>query len=74
MNPAQANAMVAEFLHDAMQPQYPHLVDAAEIFGTEPTDLQLLDARVEAFPMDAYEMIERLICFDFVALRRELAK
>lgn len=74
MNLAHANSMVAEFLHDAKQPKYPHLVDAAEVFGKEPTDLQLLDALVEAFPMDAYEMIERLICFDFVALRREMAK
>lgn len=74
MNLAQANSMVAEFLHDAMRPQYPHLVEAAEVFGKEPTDLQLLDALVEAFPMPAVEMIERLICFDFVALRRELVK
>lgn len=74
MNLAHANDMVGQFLADARQPEYPRLVDAADIFGKEPTDQQLLDALVEAFPMDAVEMIERLICFDFVALRRELAK
>lgn len=74
MNLAHANNMVDQFLADARHPQYPHLVEAAEVFGSEPTDLELLDALVEAFPMPAVEMIERLICVDFVTLRRELAE
>lgn len=74
MNLAHANNMVDEFLADARQPQYPHLVDMAEVFGNEPTDLQLLDALIEAFPMSAVEMIERLACFDFVTVRLEMAE
>jgi hypothetical protein len=70
MNLDYANNLVAEFLADAREPDYPHLVDAADLFGESPTDVQLLDALVEAFDTTPIEMIERLVCFDFVALRR----
>jgi hypothetical protein len=65
-----ANEMVIQLLKDAREPHYPHLVDAADVFSELPTDVQLLDALVEAFDTTPIEMIERLICFDFVALRR----
>jgi hypothetical protein len=36
-----------------------------------PTDVEILDALVEQFDLTPAEMIERLICVDFVALRKE---
>ena len=74
MRLAHATQMIGQLLADAREPHCPRLVDMEEVFKPEPTDLQLLDALVEAFPMPAVEMIERLVCFDFVSLRRELAK
>jgi hypothetical protein len=67
-----ANDMAAQFLHDAQQPGYPHLVDVADLFDDGPTDIQMLDALVEAFDLTAVEIIERLVRADFAALRREV--
>jgi hypothetical protein len=66
-----ANEMMAQFLHDAQQPDYPHLVEMADVFCEEPTDLEILDALVEAFAIPAAEMAERLASVDFAALRKE---
>lgn len=35
-----------------------------------PTDIEILGALVEQFDLTPAEMIERLICVDFVALRQ----
>jgi hypothetical protein len=67
-----ANELVAQFLHNAGATEYPHLVDAADLFDEGPTDIQMLDALVEAFDLTAVEIIERLVCMDFAALRREV--
>jgi hypothetical protein len=72
MTLAHANKLVAQFLHDAASTEYPHLVDAADLFDDGPTDIQMLDALVEAFDLPPVEIIERLVCIDFVALRREV--
>jgi len=39
MTLAHANKLVAQFLHDAGATEYPHLVDAADVFSDEPTDI-----------------------------------
>lgn len=72
MNLDRANKLVAQFLHDAGATEYPHLVDAADLFDDGPTDIQMLDALVEAFDLTAIELIERLVRADFAALRREV--
>ncbi|MGZ3349150.1 MAG: hypothetical protein ACXU89_09420 [Xanthobacteraceae bacterium] len=64
-----ADAMIAQFLHDAKQPDYPHLVDMAELFSDEPTDIEILDALVEAFDIPHEEMLERLTRVDVKTLR-----
>lgn len=66
-----ANQMIAQFLHDAQQPDYPHLVDMADVCDEGPTELQILDAVVEAFDLPRDELIERLIFANFMALREE---
>lgn len=63
-----ADAMIAQFLHDAQQPDYPHLVDMAELFNDEPTDIEILDALVEAFDIPHAEMVERLTRVDVKTL------
>lgn len=50
-----------------------HLVDMADAVDTEPTDIEILDVLVETFGAAHSAMIERLICMDFVTLRREVA-
>lgn len=49
-----------------------HLVDAADLQESGPTDVQIIDAVAEAFEMLPLAAIERLICMDFVAARREV--
>jgi len=49
-----------------------HLCDLADAAATALTDVQLLDALVEAFDLPPLTLIERLICVDFVTLRREV--
>lgn len=49
------------------------LVDLADAFLGEPTDVQIVDALVEAFDLSPRAVIERLICVDFVAVRQEVA-
>lgn len=61
-----ANELFAQFMKD-----HAHLVDLADAFGPEPTDLQIVTALSEHFDMPRLDMIERLICVDFVTLRRE---
>ena len=50
-----------------------HLCDLADAVATALTDVQILDALVEAFDLPANTLIERLICMDFCAVRREVA-
>jgi hypothetical protein len=52
---------------------YGHLVDLAEAFEGSPSDVQIVDALVEAFELAPVAIIERLICMDFVTVRREVA-
>ncbi|MGI4717245.1 MAG: hypothetical protein ACRYGO_07470 [Janthinobacterium lividum] len=49
-----------------------HLCDLADAAATALTDLQIVDALVEAFDLPALAVIERLICMDFVAVRLEV--
>jgi hypothetical protein len=67
-----ANNLVAQFLHDAGAAEYPHLVDAADVFSDEPSDIEIVDALVEVFDLTHCEMIDRLMGLDFNALRREV--
>ena len=52
--------------------EYATLADAADAQATAPTDLQIIDALVEAFDIEPLMLIARLICMDFVAVRREV--
>ena len=53
--------------------QYSHLVDLAEAFEAAPSDVQIVDALVEAFELAPAAIIERLICMDFVTVRHEVS-
>lgn len=53
--------------------EHGQLVDLADAFLGEPTDVQIVDALVEAFDLSPRAVIERLICVDFVTVRREVA-
>ena len=68
-----ANEMVTKFLHDVQQSDYPRLVDMADVFSDEPSDIEILDALVEVFDLTHNEMIDRLMGVDFDKLRREVA-
>ena len=48
------------------------LGDLADTMAFQPTDLQIVDALVEAFDLSPLTVIERLICMDFCAVRREV--
>lgn len=52
--------------------EHGHLVDAADLLATGPTDLDIVDALVEEFGIEPLAIIERLICMDFVSVRREV--
>lgn len=52
---------------------YANLVDLADAVLPDPTDLQIVTALSEAFDMPLGAVIERLICMDFVTVRREVA-
>lgn len=45
---------------------------SCDLLELVPSDIELLDVLVEYFDLTRAEMIERLICVDFVALRKEL--
>jgi hypothetical protein len=47
-----------------------HLVDLADAAAAALTDVQIVDALVEAFDLPPAAVIERLICMDFVAVRQ----
>lgn len=49
-----------------------HLCDLADAMASAVTDLQIVDALVEAFDLSALAVIERLICMDFVTVRLEV--
>jgi len=49
-----------------------HLCDLADAAAEALTDVQIVDALVEAFDLPALALIERLICMDFVTVRREV--
>jgi hypothetical protein len=67
-----ASNLVAQLLHDAHQPDHSHLIDMADVFSDEPTDIEILDALVETFDRTHSEMIDLLRGLDFDALRREI--
>jgi hypothetical protein len=67
----QAKDMYDRFMRDARNGDYPRLADMADVMADAPTDMQLLDALVEAFDMPAVEMAERLEKVDFAALCEE---
>jgi hypothetical protein len=73
MNLDHANILVAEFLADAREPDYSHLIDAADLFDDGPTAIEILDALVEAFDVPAVEIVERLACVDIAVLREVAA-
>ena len=50
-----------------------HLCDLADAATTALTDLQIVDALVEAFDLPALAIIERLTGIDFASVRREVA-
>lgn len=50
-----------------------HLCDLADAAAFAVTDVQIVDALVEAFDLPALEVIERLICMDSVTVRGEVA-
>jgi hypothetical protein len=64
-----ANEMAAQFLRDARNGDYPRLADMADVMADAPTDLQLLDALVEAFDMPAVDLVERLASVNVGALK-----
>jgi hypothetical protein len=64
-----ANNLVMQFLCDSREADYPHLVDAADLFDDGPTGVEILDALVEAFDLTADEMVERLARLDIAVLR-----
>ena len=49
-----------------------HLAELADA-EPGPTDVQIIDAIVEAFDLTPCAAIERLLCMDFVTVRREVA-
>ncbi|MEW6022819.1 MAG: hypothetical protein AB1807_11835 [Pseudomonadota bacterium] len=48
------------------------LVDLFDDFQPEPSDLEIVTAVSEAFDMPLGAVIERLICVDFVGVRKQV--
>ena len=48
------------------------LVDLFDLFEQEPSDLEIVTAVSEAFDMPLRAVIERLICVDFVGVRKQV--
>lgn len=48
------------------------LVDLADAVQPEPTDLEIVEAVSEHFDMPLGAVIERLICVDFVGVRKQV--
>ena len=48
------------------------LVDLFDAFEPEPSDLEIVTAVSEAFDMPLGAAIERLICVDFVGVRKQV--
>ena len=53
--------------------EHGQLVDLFDAFEPEPTDLEIVTAVSEAFDMPLGAVIERLICVDFVGVRKQVA-
>ena len=51
---------------------YATLVDLADAVQPEPSDLEIVTAVSEAFDMPLGAVIERLICVDFVGVRKQV--
>jgi len=49
------------------------LVDLADAVQPEPSDLEIVTAVSEAFDMPLRAVIERLICVDFVGVRKQVS-
>lgn len=49
-----------------------HLVDLADTAAFALTDIEIVDALVEAFDLPPLAVIERLICMDFCAVRLQV--
>jgi hypothetical protein len=65
----QAKEMYDRFMRDVSPGEYRRLADMADVMADAPTDLQLLDALVEAFDMPAVDLVERLASVDVGALK-----
>lgn len=52
---------------------YAYLVDLADAFPLDPSDLEIVMALSEAFDMSLLAVIDRLICVDFVAVRKQVS-
>lgn len=52
---------------------YARLVDLADAVLPEPNDLEIVTAMSEAFDMSLLAVIERLLCVDFVAVRKQVS-
>lgn len=68
-----ANDLVLQFLADAREPHHANLIDLADLLDDEPTDVELVDALVEAFGMSSTEAVDRLARVDIAALREVVA-
>lgn len=53
--------------------EHGQLVDLFDAFELEPTDLEIVTAVSEAFDMPLGAVIERLICVDFVGVRKQVS-
>lgn len=52
--------------------EHGQLVDLFDAFQPEPSDLEIVTAVSEAFDMPLGAAIERLICVDFVGVRKQV--
>lgn len=55
-----------------MNAPHARLFDLAEAAEPDPSDLEIVTAVSEAFDLPLAAVIERLICVDFVAVRRQV--
>jgi len=53
--------------------EHGQLADLFHAFEPEPSDLEIVTAVSEAFDMPLRAVIERLICVDFVGVRKQVS-
>ena len=54
--------------------EHGQLVDLFDAFESEPSDLEIVTAVSEHFDMPLGAVIERLICVDFVGVRKQVTE